>query len=212
MKSKWVAAESAWQAYPVREFYNSTLVRMAARKLNLTTDGANSMLMSRVAVPTRGNKVKATSKMVAYRYLKRRVSQFFEMLGKTAVKAYVNFIHERTDMGGRVPMPGSGSRTTLELSTDDAVVLLTAERFIHESYSHMGLLAGLKAIFAYLNASNKIIEPAGAGESGEVVACLSSQYALVATKVREHLKLHAARSGPAGQQDGAGMNEGHRDP
>lgn len=56
------------------------------------------------------------------------------------------------------------------------------------------------------------MEPAGAGQSGEVVACLSSQYALVATKVREHLKLRAARSGPAGQQDGAGMNEGHMDP
>lgn len=147
-----MAAESAWQAYPVTEFFNSTLVQMTARKLNLTADVANSMLMSRVAVPTRGNKGKATSEMVAYRYLKRSVSHFFEMLAKTAVKAYVNFIHEHTDMGGRVSMPGSGSRTTLELSTDDAVMLLTADRFIHESYGHMGLLAGLKAIFAFLNA------------------------------------------------------------
>lgn len=93
--------------------------------------------------------------MVAYRYLKRSVSHFFEMQGKTAVKAQVRLIHDKTDLGSRVPMPGSVSRTRLELSSADAMMILTADRFIHQSYGHMGLLAGLKAVFSYLNASKR---------------------------------------------------------
>lgn len=46
---------------PVTEFNNSTLMQMTARKLNLTADGATSVLLSRVAVPTRGNKGKAVA-------------------------------------------------------------------------------------------------------------------------------------------------------
>lgn len=35
----------------------------------------------------------------------------------------------------------------LELSVEVAKMLFTADRFIHESYGHMGLLDGLEAIF-----------------------------------------------------------------
>lgn len=93
MKSEWAEAEQAWKTYPATEYFNTTLVRLTARKLYLTAEGAHAVLIGRVSVPTRGNKGKATTEMVAYRYLKRSVSPFFEMLGKTAVKAYVAYIH-----------------------------------------------------------------------------------------------------------------------
>lgn len=150
--------------------------------------------------------------MVAYRNLRRSVPHFCEMQSKTAVTAHVRLIHDQTSMGSRVRVPGSDSRTRLELSSADAMVLLTSDRFIHQSHGHMGFLAGLKALFSYLNVSKTIIEPASAGQSGNVLAYLLAQYATVATNVREHLRLRAARDGPPVQQDGAGINEGNWDP
>lgn len=45
-----------------------------------------------------------------------------------------------------------------------------------------------------------------------MVTCLLSQYAMVTTKIREHLKLRAGSAGSSGLVEGAGMNEGHREP
>lgn len=52
---------------------------------------------------------------------------------------------------------------------------------MHKSYDHVGLPEALKAVFDYLNATAKFVEPAGTRQSGEVLACFISQDALVAT-------------------------------
>lgn len=86
------------------EFLNNTLVQRTARQLELTAERANADVMKRGGVRMRGIKGKALSEMVAYGHHKRSVSNFFEKLGKTTVKAYVASIEEHKDMGNMVPV------------------------------------------------------------------------------------------------------------
>lgn len=100
----------------------------------------------------------------------------------------------------------------LELSSNDCLTLLTADRVIYESYGHTGMMVALTAIFANLNVTCRFLEPAGPGHKDKVVACMLSQFAFVATKIREHFKLRVASVMQASQVEGLRMNEGHRDP
>lgn len=101
-KSDWEAARRGRRI----QYYNNFLVKLTAKKLNLRADGANTVLMGRVAIPKRNPNVKAAAEIVAYRYLKRSASNFYEMLEKMTVKAYIAYIHKNTDKAGKVPIPG----------------------------------------------------------------------------------------------------------
>lgn len=114
-------------------------------------------------------------------------------------------------MGKEVPVRGSRTRTYLELSAEQAAFFLADDRFLNELYGHVALLAGAQNAFASLNASHLFTETVPETRATTVV-CLFAQFALVVTKVREHLKLRAGLGAAAAAADNSGINEGHRDP
>lgn len=92
-----------------------TLVMLVRHRLYLTEAEANAKLLSRIPSGKRTNsKVPAT--IVAYRFLKRAISHFYENLGKAAVKSFVSSIKDITDKGKQLPVKGSTTRTVLTLT------------------------------------------------------------------------------------------------
>lgn len=170
-------------------------MRLTAEMRFISPEAAHSLLLERLEIPTRASSQR-TKVAVAYRYLKRSFSHCFETLAKTAVKAYVAKVNELKGLTHDAPVSGSSSRLTLELSAEDAACMRTADRFMREMYGHMGILARLTAIFEYLGAGERFLEPAEPGQTVKVVACMLAHYALGATKIRAHLRLRAA-GGPA---------------
>lgn len=192
------------------EAHNATLVRLVARRLSLTEGEANAKLMGRIRVPKR--KVDGrTNTMVAYRYLKRTVSHFYEGLGKAAVNAFLSSIKRSTGMGRNVSVRGSRTRTSVELSAEEASFLLANDRFILETFGHRALLAGVHNMFASINAGHLFSESSMDSEAIDTVVCRFAHFALVVTKVREHLKLRIG-GGATANPDNPGVNEGHRQP
>lgn len=210
MKKEFIEASCAWEVYKPLAVHNARLVDLVADRLDISTGEANSKLMARVSVPKR--KASGTSSMmVAYRYLKRTVSHFYEGLGRAAIKAFLASVKESTGMGREVAVRGSRTRKMIELSSDEAAFLLTDDRFCNELYGHVALLAGAKSMFASLNAGHLFTETVPETQAS-IVVCLFAQFALVITKVREYLKLRTGMGGPAALTDSPGVNEGHRDP
>lgn len=190
--------------------HNATLVQLVSDQLGVSASEANSKLMGRIKVPKRKRDGKCDT-MVAYRYLKRTVSHFYEGLGKAAVKGFLASVKESTGMGTEVAVRGSTTRTCLELSAEQAAFFLTDDRFLNELYGHVALLAGAQNVFASLNATHLFTETVPETRAS-IVVCLFAHFALVVTKVREHLKLRVGVGAAAGLADSTGINEGHRDP
>lgn len=209
LKQDFINAESAWDAYKPMEEHNTYLVTLVAETLGVTREEANAKLMTRIPSSRRRNSRAATT-VVAYRYLRRAVSHFYESLGKAAVKAFISSINDSTGMGRQVLLSGSRTRTALTLTREEAIHLLTGDRFISEAFGKTALLSGASNMFAAVGAGHRF-EESVSGSMDKTVVCLLAHMALVATKVREHLKLRAY-GGTAAQATAAGVNEGHRQP
>lgn len=190
--------------------HHATLVQLVRERLNLTDAEANAKLLTRIPSGKREGS-KAPSTIVAYGYLKRAISHFFENLGKAAVKAFVSSINDTTGMGKQLPIKGSRTRTVLTLSSEEAGHLRHEDRFIHEAYGHKALLNGASNMFASLTASG-LFEEIEEGSTDKTVVCLLAHMAFVVTKVREHLRHRAHGDVAQALTDSAGMNEGHREP
>lgn len=209
LKADFIRADSAWAAYKPMEEHNRTLVGLVSAHLGIPEEEANAKLMTRIPSSRRRNS-RASTTIVAYRYLRRAVSHFYENLGKAAVKAFVSSINESTGMGRQVLVARSRTRTVLSLTREEAAHLLTGDRFISEAFGKTALLAGASNMFASLGAGHLFEETTPDG-TGKTVVCILGQVALVTTKVREHLKLRAY-GGTAALATAAGVNEGHRQP
>lgn len=210
LKDQFVHATTAWDVYKPMEEHNATLARLVAKRLGLSPEEANAKLLERIPSSKRKNS-KAPATVVAYRYLKRSVSHFYENLGKAAVKAFVSNVNESTGMAQQVPVNGSSTRTVLTFSRSDAEYLRTGDRFINEAFAHKALLAAIENMFASLTSSH-LFEETTPGAAGKTVVCLLGHVAFVVTKVREHLRLRANDGVAVPLVDPSGMNEGHREP
>lgn len=210
LKKNVIEASCAWDVYKPMDVHNATLVHLVSARLEVSESEANAKLMGRIKVPKRKANGRSDS-MVAYRYLKRTVSHFYEGMGKAAVKAFLSTVKESTGMGTLVSARGSRTRMSLELSSEEAAFLLVDDRFINELYGHVALLAGAKNMFSSLNAGHLFSETVPETRATTVV-CLFAHFALVVTKVREHLKLRAGMGAAAAVVENPGVNEGHRDP
>eukprot|EP00170_Pyropia_yezoensis_P005184 contig_21169_g5198 len=115
-----------------------------------------------------------------------------------------------TGMGRQVLVTGSRNRTVLTLTREEAIHLLSGDRYISEGFGKKALLAGASNMFAALGAGH-LFEESSPDSADKTVVCILAQMALVSTKVREHLKLRAY-GGLAAQATAAGVNEGHRQP
>lgn len=191
------------------EEHNITLVGLVAVHLGISEEEANAKLMTRIPSSRRRNS-RASTTIVAYRYLRQAVSHFYENLGKAAVKAFVNSINESTGMGRQVLVAGSRARTVLSLKREEATHLVTGDRFISEAFGKTALLAGASNMFASLGTGH-LFEESTPKSTGKTVVCILGQMALVTTKAREHLKLRAY-GGTAALATAAGVNEGLRQP
>lgn len=98
----------------------------------------------------------------------------------------------------------------LTLTREEAIHLLTGDRFISEAFGKKALLAGASKMIAAV-AAGHLFEEATPDGADKTVVCILAHMALVSTKVREHLKLRAY-GGTAAQATAAGVNEGHRQP
>lgn len=210
LKDQFIHAKSAWDVYKPMEEHHSTLVHLVSARLDITTDEASAKLLLRVPSSKRKNS-KSPATVVAYRYLKRAVSHFYENLGKAAVKAFISAINEHTGMGRQVPVKGSATRTILTVNASEATHLCQGDRFIHEAYGNKALLAGASNMFASITASD-LFEEGTPGCPDKTVVCLLAHMAFVVTKVREHLRLRSNGATAAAVTDQTGMNEGHREP
>lgn len=203
-------ATMAWHVYQSMESHNATLVQLVSARLDISPDAANEKLLERIPSSKRKNS-RSPATVVAYRYLKRSVSHFYENLGKAAVKAFIASVNESTGMAQQVPVRGSSTRTVLTLSKADAEYLRTGDRFVNEAFAHKALLAGAANMFASLS-SGHLFEEMTPGAPAKTVVCLLGHMAFVVTKVREHLRLRASDGVAVPLADPSGMNEGHREP
>lgn len=210
LKDEFIHAKTAWDVYKPMEEHHSTLVQLVGERLDLTHEEASAKLLVRIPSSKRSNS-KTPSTVVAYRYLKRAVSHFYENLGKAAVKAFVSSINESTGMGKHVLVKNSTTRTVLTLDENEAEHLRQGDRFIHEAYANKALLAGASNMFASITAAELFEEPTP-GRADKTVVCLLAHMAFVVTKVREHLRLRSNGGVAVPLTDQAGMNEGHREP
>lgn len=152
------------------DVHNATLVDLVSNRLEITAGEANAKLMGRVKVPKRKADGRSDT-VVAYRYLKRTVSHFYEGLGRAAVKAFISSVKESTGMGSEVAVRGSRTRTVLEMSADEAAFFLMNDRLFNELYGHVALLAGARSMFASLNACHLFSETVPETRANTVV-CL----------------------------------------
>lgn len=210
LKDDFIHAKSAWAVYKPMEEHHATLVRLVAERLGVTPEEASVKLLTRIPSSKRKNS-KSPATVVAYRYLKRAVSHFYENLGKAAVKAFISSVNESTGMGKQVPVKGSRTRTVLALDQGEAIHLRQGDRFIHEAYAHKALLAGASNMFGFITAGH-LFQESAPGNADRTVVCLLAHMAFVVTKVREHLRLRANDGTVVPLTDAAGMNEGHREP
>lgn len=210
LKEEFIHAEAAWDVSKPMVDHRTTLVKLVCERLGLTEAEANAKLLTRIPSGKRKDS-KAPATIVAYRYLKRAISHFYENLGKGAVKAFVSSINESTSMGKQIPVRSTKTRTVLTLTSEEAGHLRHGDRFIHEAYGHKALLSGAKNMIASITASG-LFEGTEEGCADKTVVCLLAHMAFVVTKVREHLR-HRAHGGSApALMDTVGMNEGHREP
>ncbi|KAK1863755.1 hypothetical protein I4F81_006309 [Pyropia yezoensis] len=197
------------EAYKTMGEHNLTLVDLVAGHLGITEEEANAKLMTRIPSSRRRNS-RASSTIVAYRYLRRAVSHFYENLGKAAVKGFISSVNDSTGMARQVLVTGSRTRTVLTLTREAAIHLLTGDRYISEGFGKKALLAGASNMFAALGAGH-LVEKSSPDSADKTIVCILAQMALGSTKVREHLKLRAY-GGLAAQATAAGVNKGHRQP
>lgn len=210
LKRDFIEASCAWDVYKPVDVHNAKLVQLVSDHLGVSTSEANSTLMGRIKVPKRKRDGKSDT-MVAYRYLKRTVSHFYEGLGRAAVKGFLASVKQSTGMGTEVAARGRTTRTSVELSAEQAAFFLSDDRFLNELYGHVALLAGAQNMFASLSATHLFTATVPETRATNVV-CLFAHFALVVTKVREHLKLRVGVGAAGGVADNTGINEGHRDP
>lgn len=139
LKQDFITARKPWEAYKTMGEHNLTLVDLVAGHLGFTEEEANAKLMTRIPASRRRNS-RASSTIVAYRYLGRAVSHFHENLGKAAVKGFISSINDSTGMGRQVLVTGSRNRTVLTLTREEAIHLLSGDRYISEGFGKKALL------------------------------------------------------------------------
>lgn len=151
MKTGFINAGSAWEAYMPMDENNSNSVGLVWAHLSISEE-VNAQLMSRIPASWRRNS-RASSTIVAYHYLRRGVSHFCKSLAKAANTAFVSSINDSTGMDRQVLVAGNRTRTVPSLTREEAVHLLTGDRLISEAFGKSALLAAASNMCASLGAA-----------------------------------------------------------
>ncbi|OSX71002.1 hypothetical protein BU14_0617s0007 [Porphyra umbilicalis] len=161
-----------------------------------------------------GQPAVATSKVkmtIAYQYLHRSISHFWQRIGSKAVSAFSSYVHENlsTNKGTLRRLRGTRYKYEVFFSPQDAELLLKDDFFLVDSTCRAGLVRALAAVFDAHGSLRLFCERGPIPGGPRTIACRLGVVAVVATKVRAHLKLRAAKGnkdntdrGSVGDADG----------
>jgi len=150
---------------------------------------------------------------IAYQYLHRSVSHFLQRIGSKAVSAFSSYIHENlpSHKGTLRRLRGTRYKYEVRFSPQDAELLLKDDFFLVDSTCRAGLVRALAAVFD-AHGSLRLFSESGPTPGGpRTIACRLGVVALVATKVRAHLKLRAAKGNQGNDDHGSVRDVGGAD-
>ena len=170
-----------------------------------------------VALAATANEVESVAAMrrsttMAYRYLHRTVSHFYQRIGNKAVSAFATFVNDKAGLGTLRRVRGTRTKVEVCFRPQEAGALLLNDAFITELLYRGGVVRALHVVFSVLGVLHRFSEAGALPASGDVVACLTAHVTLVSMKIRAHLKKRAASGSDAGDavDTTPGLNGGHR--
>lgn len=201
-----VDAACAADVYPSTQWHTNALVDTTKSVLGLSRSAAWQFLHQKVQFPSSAAKKPYLSKPV-FRYLRQTVSYFYSCIQQTAVRVFVDRLHEYSGQSiGSLPTPVNSKRPQLVLSKVEAVSLLAGDNFLVDVRAWEAVVDALAAVLKRLGGGDKVVETNALGVGKPLVVCLLGHVALVAVKIQEHLK----RVGQMPAEQQKGMNQGHR--
>ena len=149
---------------------------------------------------------------LAYRYLHRAVSHFYQRVGNKAVSAFSTFVNDHAGLGTLRRTRGTRTKVEVVFAPDEAADLLVGDAFITDLVNRAGVVRALHVVFSVLGVLHLFSEAGAAPGSADVIACLTAHFALVSMKIRACLKKRAASE--SDDEDAIdttpGLNGGHR--
>lgn len=153
-----------------------------------------------------------TPTTLAYRYLHRAVSHFYQRIGNKAMCAFSTFVNDHAGLGTLQRTRGTRSKFEVVFAPDEAAALLANDAFITDLVYRAGVVRALHVTFSVLGVLHLFSEAGSVPGSADVIACLTAHFALVSTKIRASLKKSAACD--SDEEDVVdttpGLNGGHR--
>jgi len=148
---------------------------------------------------------------IAYQYLHRVVSHFYQKVGAKVLSAFASHVNEGLSKGTLRRLRKTTSKFEIYFTRDDANWLLEGDRFLNNSVCRDGLVRGVAAVFSSFNVLHKFSESGPTDGGPRVLCCRLAYFAVAATKVRAHLKMRASRKNHDGIQQQFGTEENDND-
>lgn len=171
----------------------------------LTAAGANVLLHKRVLFPSK-RAASGFAKIPVYRFLKRAHTYFYTTVKTTAVKVFVETMHELSgNQIGHSTMPLNAKKARIVLSEADAIALVGDLVLVNNTRAWKSLLAAVSAVLKKMGGGEECEEPSPLPGDDPIVVCRYGHLALVAVKIEQHIKRIANVNAATN-----GMNQGHR--
>lgn len=139
---------------------------------------------------------------IAYQYLHRVISHFYQKVGAKIVSAFASHVNEDLGKGTLRRLRGTTSKFEIFFSREDAKWLLDDDRFLIDHSCCEGLVRAVAAVFSHFRVLHRFSE-SGPTEGGpRAVACRLAYFAVAATKIRAHLKMRTSAKAGEPAADG----------
>jgi len=154
----------------------------------------------------------SNGKTMAYKYLHRTVSHFYQGLGNKAVAAFSTYVNNKEHIGSLRRVRGTRTKFEVVFSAGDAAAMLADDSFITEFAYRAGITHALEVVFSVAGVLDSYTEAGTVPGGHPGICCLMSHVAFVTMKIRAHLTKQAATAADSDDADvGAPvLNGGHR--
>ena len=152
------------------------------------------------------------SKTMAYKYLHRTVSHFYQGLGNKAVAAFGTYVNKEEDIGSLRRVRGTRTKVEVVFSPGEAAAMLANDSFITEFAYRAGITRALEVVFSVAGVLDRYTEVATVPGGHPGICCLLAHVAFVTMKIRAHLKKKVAPAADSDEADEVSpiLNGGHR--